>query len=67
VSLLPILGNIYSGILVDRTGDWLLYCQRLTAIQAVSVAARRRKGSNIGIVETGMDHEMLNIMVLYGF
>jgi hypothetical protein len=44
VSLLSIMGNIYSGIPVDRTGDWLLCCQGLTAIQAVSVAARRNRG-----------------------
>jgi len=48
------LRNIYSGILVDRTRDWLLYCQGLTAIQAVSVAARRTEG-NISVVETGVD------------
>jgi len=54
MSLLPVLGNIYSGILGDRTRDWVLYCQGLTAIQAVSIAARRREG-NVSLVEKGVD------------
>jgi hypothetical protein len=52
--LVPILENIYSGILVDRTREWLLNFQGLTAIQLVSVVARRREGS-ISLFETGVD------------
>lgn len=63
MSLLPVLGNIYSGILGDRTRDWVLYCQGLTAIQAVSIAARRREG-NVSLVEKGVDKQRLNILVL---
>jgi hypothetical protein len=55
VSLLPFLGNIYSGILVDRASDRLPYCQGLTAVQAVFVAARRTEG-NVSTVETGVDN-----------